>query len=680
MPRTRSDDFYWVLEEDSELIAQAIHARVREYWTQMEEDGRLSLYRTVLSLYYGTDSEGRWGKSKLIRYGGDAGELSEIQLNHLRSLVRHLVVMTTSNRPAFEARAVNSDVRSLSETIVAEGVLDYYLGEGRVEETKIAEVERAIVLGQAWETVTWDFQAGDETMPNEQEELDPMTGEPVERAPIRAGDISVQCWDPWQVAHDLYTRPEDQRWRIVSDHNVNKWELAAEFPELAKEILDEGTKPDDGRIWEWGVETRDPDNVTVRHFYHRQSAAVPEGLYIKVCGDVVLFRGALPYDEMPVRPMLSGSEIGAETAYADVWDLIPLQQAVNSTASAMLSVHDAFGVPNIIAPSDANVNVDDIAGGMRLITFDGEPNREPHLLDMLRLDDASPKLLDLWVRTMEQLSGVNQVTRGDPPSNLKSGAALALVQSMALQYTSGLQRMYTRSLEETGNAILSVLKRYAHEPRMMEIVGRDQRSMLKQFSGADIAHVRRVVVNVGNPLMRTTAGRLEVATQLIEMPPEERETFLSVVDTGRLDSKYEATRTRALLIRAENERLADGTAVKVLATDPHELHIQEHLSLLDNPDVRDDDMTSALVLQHIQEHIDMRMQLIMMNPELAAMTGNMPAGGPPMPAGAGAPDGAPPEIGDVVAPTPEGAAGMPGLPQMPTEPLSGQKFQPGVAP
>lgn len=675
MERTRSDQTYWALEPDDELMAQAIHARVKEYWDQMQQDGRLSLYRTVLAMYYGTAEDGRWGKSKLVRYTGDAGELSEIQLNHLRSLVRHLVVMTTSNRPAYEARAVNSDVRSLSETIVAEGVLDYYLGEGRVEETKVAEVERAIVLGEAWETVTWDVQAGDPVMPNEQEqpELDPETGEPIEKPPIRAGDVEVKYWDPWQVARDLYTKPEDQRWRIVSDHNVNKWELAAEFSEHREDILKEGHAPEDARVWEWGIETRDPDNVTVRHFYHRKTAAVPEGLYVKVCGSCVLFRGALPYEDIPVRPMVSGREIGTETAYADVWDLIPLQQAVNSTASAALSVHDAFGVPNVIAPSDAGINVNDLTGGLRLVTYEGTPDREPHLMDLMKLDEATFKLMDLWVRTMEQLSGVNQVTRGDPPANLKSGAALALVQSMALQYTSGLQRMYTRGLEETGNAILAVLKQYAHEPRMMEIVGRDQRSMLKEFSAADIANVRRVVVNAGNPLMRTTAGRLEVATQLIEMPPEERETFLSVVDTGRLDSKYEATRTRALLIRAENERLASGQDARVLATDPHELHIQEHLSLLDNPDVRDDDMTAALVLEHIQQHIMLRAQLVMGNPELAAMTGNMPAGGPPMPAGAGAPDGAPPEIGDEMAPPPEGAAGMPGLPQQPVNPLTGER-------
>ena len=40
---------------------------------------------------------------------------------------------------------------------------------------------------------------------------------------------------------------------------------------------------------------------------------------------------------------------------------------------------------------------------------------------------------------------------------------------------------------------------------------------MKEFTGDDLTSVNRVIVDVGNPLARTTAGRVEMAEQLLQM-------------------------------------------------------------------------------------------------------------------------------------------------------------------
>ena len=63
-----------------------------------------------------------------------------------------------------------------------------------------------------------------------------------------------------------------------------------------------------------------------------------------------------------------------------------------------------------------------------------------------------------------------------------------------------------------------------------------------------------------------------------------------------------------MLIDAENERLMDpasAQAVRVLISDNHAKHISEHLSKLNDPDLRLDDAITGAFLGHVQEHMQL---------------------------------------------------------------------------
>ena len=123
--------------------------------------------------------------------------------------------------------------------------------------------------------------------------------------------------------------------------------------------------------------------------------------------------------------------------------------------------------------------------------------------------------LNMLIQSAETISGVNSVTRGNPEASLKSGTALALVQSMSLQYISGLQQSYVKLIEDTGTAIIQILKDFATTPKVIALVGKNNRPLLKEFTGEQISSINRVVVDVGNPLSRTIAGRVQMAEQKI---------------------------------------------------------------------------------------------------------------------------------------------------------------------
>jgi hypothetical protein len=193
---------------------------------------------------------------------------------------------------------------------------------------------------------------------------------------------------------------------------------------------------------------------------------------------------------------------------------------------------------------------------------------------------------------------------------------------------------------------------------------------MKEFNGDDLDKVTRVIVDMGNPLSRTTAGKVEMAEQLLQMgllkTPEQ---YLMVIKTGELDQMTEDTVTELLCIKSENEDLVDGRPVIALLTDQHSLHIKEHKCVLADPDLRQDAQLVQRTLAHIQEHID---QLKNGDPQTLMMMGEKPLSPPPPPQG---PPGPPPGPGG--PPMPPGPPGPP-PPMGPPPPRPGAP--PGMRP
>jgi hypothetical protein len=237
---------------------------------------------------------------------------------------------------------------------------------------------------------------------------------------------------------------------------------------------------------------------------------------------------------------------------------------------------------------------------------------------------------------METISGINSVTRGQPEASLRSASSLALIQAQAVQFSSLLQHSYVKAIENIGNGVIQTLQDYAKYPRVAAIVGKSQRAYLKEFSSKDLLQIGRVAVEVSNALAKTTAGRAEIANQLIQMGLVKNvDQYFTVLNTGRLDSMTEGDQAELLLVKSENEKMMDGTYARALSLDNHALHIQEHKALLADPDLRNDEQLVEVVLSHIQEHIEL---LRNTDPGVLAVTRQqaLPPLQPPMP-----PQGAP---------------------------------------
>lgn len=625
-----STQSYFAAQEPEKACA-ALLSKV-EYWTNnLNANGYLDKLRACWAAYHGayyTDMS----TGHQITFGGAEGEIANLPVNHLRNLAQHVLVMTTATRPTMEARATNTDYKSLTQTILANGLLDYYMREKRLEKHLKRAVEYAIVMGSGFLKMAWNATSGelyDYTETN---------------APVYEGDVEFSVMSPFDVVLDSSKEDDNHDWVLCRTWK-NRFDLAAKYPELKDKILGLPVKSDLYRYRFNGLAENNTDDIAVYEFYHRRSEALPDGRYLLFLDDrVTLYDGPMPYRKLPIFRIAPSDVLGTPYGYTSVFDLLPLQEAINALYSTILTNQNAFGIQNILVPRGADITFSQLTGGLNIIEANVAAGR-PEPLNLTNTPAEVFKFTEMLKQEMETLSGVNSVARGNPEASLKSGAALALVQSMAIQFLSGLQQSYVQLIEDVGTALILMLRDFAAVPRVAAIVGKSHRAEMKEFSGDDLSNVNRVIVDVGNPLARTTAGRVQMAEQMLQMGAiTNPQQYFTVINTGKLDVINEGIQSELLLIRGENEHMMGGKQVPVLGIDDHKNHITEHKAILSDPDLRKDPSLVQVVLSHIQEHIDALQQT---DPNLLMLLGQQPLQ-PPAP-----PQGQPPQGGPASQPAPQ---------------------------
>jgi len=594
-----------------------------------------------------------FGTSHEITSGGEQGELTNIAVNHYRNLATHMLNMVTATRPAFRAKAVNTDHRSQSQVSLANGLLDYYMRDKRLEENLKLAVEYAIVLGTGYIKMEWNQTLGEVY---DYQEIDPILdedGEPrmndegefvdendrvLTPYPIREGDVQFTNLSPFDVVFDSTKETAQNHDWVICRSFQNRFNLAKKYPDYEDEILNIKAK-NEGQQGQQKFSLSPYDetvDIPVYEFFHKETEALPNGRYLLYLEDsTVLFDSPMPYKRLPIYRISPASILGTPYGYTSMFDLLSLQDATNVLYSTIFSNQSTFGVQNVANPTGNNVKYTNVAGGMNFLEYEpveGAVNGGmPTPLNLTSTPAEVFTYLQLIEKVMETISGVNSVARGTPDTSLTSGTALALVQAQALQFMSGLQQSYIMLVEDVGTGLVKLLQDFAEVPRIAEIAGIANRHKMKEFASGDLDKISRVIVDVGNPLSQSAAGRLQMGENLLQMGlVTSPEMYLSILNTGNIDTMVGPQFDENLLIQDENEYILSGEEkVVAIITDKHELHIRQHKALLNSTEARNDPGLVARTLSHIQQHIDLKRT----NPDLLAILGEQalgPAQGSPV--------------------------------------------------
>jgi hypothetical protein len=621
---TRSDKYFAADEVD--VLVSYLDKRAQDWFQALTTSDYLDKIKRSWQAYHGIYYE----NSHTVSFGGENGELVNMPVNHFANIAQNTLTMVTATRPSFQARAINTDLKSTIQTNLANGLLDFYMRDKRLEKDLKLAAEYAIVLGTGYIKMEWNATAGrivDEIEPEFETAIDELTGEQYdvlddngapkivsEGFPIYEGDVEFSTLSPLDVVFDTSRETTKMDWQLCRTFK-NKYDLAAKYPEFHDDIVKLETKTE---LYQYRLSLTPYDetvDIPVYEFFHRPTEALPRGRYVLYLSpEVVLVDDVLPYQKLPIFRISYRDILGTPFGYTNMFDLLPLQEEINALYSTAVTNNHTFGIQNIVSQSDSGLTINELSGGLNHIQVN-DLSQAPRALQLTQTSPETYNLIQMLVRDMEVISGINSVARGnpDPKQQLRSGNSLALVQAQALQFVSPLQQSYIQLIEDVGTNLILMLQRFATSPRVAEISGIANATYIKWFTGGDLNAVNRVVVDAGNALMQTTAGRFEIAQNLVQMgiikAPEE---LMSVLNTGKLENLTESQNKQTILIRAENEALLEGREVRALLTDDHNLHLREHQAVLADPTLRFDDELVDRTLAHIQEHIN-----ILSNPNVA---------------------------------------------------------------
>lgn len=671
----RNYDRYWATLEGEDLI-EALDDKRRIFYDDLESKGIKSLLERCYLAYYGGDLEsddyGAFFRSNKIGAVGSNGKISAYKANHARNVVQHILNLVTANRPTLKSSATNTDAKSQAQTILGDGIVDYYMREKGLDRKLRKAVEMAIVQFEAWLYAPWEPNAGE-------------LYEEFEGQKIYEGDLAFYLYPMHRVIRDVNLSDDEEHKWVLIERRCNRWDKAAEIeesePEKAEEIREAGERLKDQEVR--GLSrydiTKDEDNVTEWVLLHAPTPALPEGRVFHFIDDIVTVDMPMPYRNLPVKRLAGADILGTPYGYTFLAELIAPQQGLDRMNTTIMSNGSTFGMQSVQVKGNARINVSQLGEGLKLFRIQDDSEIKPLQLT------ATPKEIfsfrDNLERDIERLSGINSTVRGEPPSQ-SSGAQSALMVSQAIQFSSNLEASYISMAEDAGTMILHHTRDFAQTQRVATIIGEANRPWQEYYQARDLDQINRVIAEIANPFSKTASGRLKMADTLLERGQIDAYQYMQILKTGNFETATDDPALSAIQLKAENEELRKGGDVQAIVTDHHFNHIRKHATILYSPEARRDPDIVLKTLGHIQHHYELWRKA---DPAMLFATGQQP----PPPAGqmdlvqaqfgGGMPGGQ--RVGQeqnpmaqgmakipMNEPTAQGPVGQPDMPRMPNMP------------
>lgn len=612
---------YFAMLEGEELTT-ALLDRVRRFQRHIISTGYFALGVKSVQFVQGMDSRGY--SSAELRRRGPRGEYTAIKVPHYASLFNNFISQLTGQKIVFDPEPGDEDWRAMEQARRARGVLDDELSEG-LEETLLDAVDHAVQMGMAWTAVDYDPHAGPALLP------DPDTG-----APMPSGALSYHAYMPQDWAFDVEARkPRDVKWGIG-----RRWEeahdLIAQFPEHEQAILaarsggtlEREVELQDATLAGLGTDPTWRTRVPLYEFRHAPTPACPNGrIAWFLSSGVLLFATELPFMDsegkrrMCVRRLALKTIKGTAFGFTPVWLLMALQEAQDMLASIELTNYRAHGVGLILNPRGSDITPRKVAAGLSVL--DHTPGLAPQLANFTSQPIDIAGAQERTVGAMQTIVNVSAIDRGDPPASLKSGSALLFVKATTAQAMQPYLNKMAAHHEGVAQDYLFIFSIFVRYKKPVRIRG-ELAERTEGISGEDIGGVSRVKLQLGNPLARSYAGQVQMATDLMQAGQISREEYLEVMGGSGIERLLKKSTSQRVLLEQENGMLRQGRPPLVSPTDNHPYHISQHAIELNSQQARQNPAIRQAVLQHIFQHMEAWKVATMMNPGLLEAMGIPP--------------------------------------------------------
>ena len=516
-------------------------------------------------------------------------------INRIRSFVRtesSKFLSTIPNIVAVPATAEDEDVRA---GFAAEQTCTHYFETKAFRRQYTGAIWWAVATGTGFIKTWWD-QSHEVKLPN---------------GTVDYGDIEYRKVTPFHIfVPELREREmDDQPYVIEARVRPLAWVKSFYEEQLKDAKLSPSTNAantimDEGYL-NLQKSNTNLDSVVVYEFWVKPGTTklLPKGGFFVMVEDVLVdYYEGLPYTHGEY-PYTKFEHLYNDTFWADspVVDLIPLQKEYNELRTDIGVAANRMGKPQLLAAQNSIVpgKLTNEPGSV-ILYRPGLPAPSP--LPLTQLPSYVLEQQDRVIQDFEDISGQHDVSKGQAPTGVTAGTALAYLGERDDNYLTPQYQGIEDGFERVARQTLLLFQQFVDIARKIKVIGLDGAFDTLLLSGADIEGGTDVRVEPGSAVGQSQAAKQQQVFDLVSLgiiPPDQALKMLEIGGPQKVLDIVNA---------AERKAQRENMKMKAFKDDPSAIqaadqqHLQEALEQV-GPEMLAGGVPPEQILQLAQQNL-----------------------------------------------------------------------------
>lgn len=489
-------------------------------------------------------------------------------VNKVRIAVRTEHAKLIQNKPIPTVIPSTGENEDFAAANVAEQLLKSEFATRRFDAVYRRWVWWGVVCGNSYIKQYWDknYEDADATPPTSitsSNGKDPLVGQ--DGSPVRSpnkvkGKIMVEHVNPFHIyvpdltSEDLNSQPFIMHVMTRSPQYVqNNYGFVPTCDAKESTTILEGafmTATNDQTVL---------DSVLIKEVWLKPNAHAnfPQGGLVTVINDRVVQyveKWPWPFKEYPFYKYDS-IKTGGFYSDSTIVDLIPLNKEYNRTKSQMLEIKNTMGKPKLMYQQ----------GSINPRMISSEPGQaipyklgfeKPEVLSPVEIPATMGIELDRLTSDIDDISGQHEITRGNTPSQVSSGTAIAFLQEQDDTKLADPVSSIEHQIELLGIHYLKFVSNYWDEPRLVKVAGRDNAFEAKMWQGSDLKGNNDVIIQTGSALPFSKAAKQAMVTEFMQNGWIDPSSGMEILQMGSLQRVIDEALVDKKQAQRENLKLS----------------------------------------------------------------------------------------------------------------------------
>lgn len=451
---------------------------------------------------------------------------------------------------------------------------------------------------------------------------------------IKSGEVDISVCSPFEIYPDSATAESLNECQSIIHARVysvaqikHMYGVDVEGKDVNVYCLD-GTTSSLGGLGILGhstklVETTRANSAVVLEKYVRPNAEFPNGRFIVVAGETLVYDGELPYlngvdgkRDFPFVRQICNEEVGNFWGVSMINRLIPIQRAYNAVKNRKHEYINRLTL-GVLAVEDGSVDIDNLeeeglAPGKILVYRQG--SNAPKFMGGESLPTDFEKEEERLLKEFYTLSGTSEIGSMENVSASLSGVALELLideNETRLKFTTDSIKS---AIKTVAKHILRLYKQFAVLPRLLKIMGEDGNLDVVYFKGSDLSS-DDVQFDTENESNETLSQRRNMVFQLLDknllcdedgkISNSMKAKILDNIGFGNWENSVDLTDLHMKNADQENRDMFEGKEIAVKEIDEDDIHLSQHVAYMLKVIYAGGEVNKKveeIFLKHINEH------------------------------------------------------------------------------